>query len=92
MNNYITIKVSYCGLQNLLKYTNPVAYTRGVYGWNCDIYTFGRYAIATGYRPFGEVSPDYDIVKIYENKASEINDISELNKLIQEFIKVVANK
>lgn len=105
-NNYRNIiKLRAAELHYLLKFTEPAAYTSGVYGWNADVYDFGNVAIVMGYRPFGNISPDYDVVEkynqlgkeIYEeehNPAKDWNEEDEdkknrLNKLIQEFIKEV---
>lgn len=66
------IKVGYCDLQNLLNCETEKAYTAGVYGWNADIYDFGNVAICTGYRPFGNVSTDYNTTSKYEKLAEEI--------------------
>ena len=67
------ISVSYCALDSLLSHKNPVAYTSGVYGWNCDIYDIGcNWYIATGYRPFGNVSVDIDVINDIERRAEEI--------------------
>ena len=67
------ICVPYCGLQNLLNYENPVAYTVRREGWAADIYDMGGgVAIVTGYAPFGNVRPDYDICHKYENQAEKI--------------------
>ena len=76
MANYHTvIEVGYCGVQFLLRHKNPIAYTSGVYGWNSDIYDMGKgVAIVTGYRPFGNVHPNYDIVNSFEEKAKNICD------------------
>lgn len=56
MRNYSFCIVSfpYCDIQNIERYLNPIAYTSGVYGWNCDIYEPTSYNIhfTTGYRPF----------------------------------------
>lgn len=42
MANYnAIICVPYCGLQNLLNYENPVAYTVRREGWAADIYDMG---------------------------------------------------
>mgnify|MGYP000851571857 CR=1 FL=1 len=102
------IRVGASDLYYLLKFTEPVAYTSGVYGWNADVYGFGNVAIVTGYRPFGNIHPDYDIVEkynqlgkeIYEEKHNSTRDWNEededkknrLNKLIEEFIKEVTKQ
>lgn len=68
------IKVPYCALQTLLKYNKPVAYTCSkTYGWRADVYeiTFDT-VIVTGYAPFGNIVPDYEIIKKYEGKAKEL--------------------
>ena len=94
------IEVSYCGLQHLLYYKDPVAYTCGVYGWNADIYEIGRgSAICTGYRPFGDIRPDYELIREYDNKARDLIALSKefdfaelkemLDKLLDEFIEKV---
>ena len=94
------VEIGYCGLQHLLYYKNPVAYTCGVYGWNADIYEIGRgSAICTGYRPFGDIRVDYELVKEYDNKARDLIALSKefdfaelkemLDKLLNEFIEKV---
>lgn len=44
------LAVGYCDAAYLLKWTEPNAYTHGVYGWNFDAYTIGDILITTGYR------------------------------------------
>lgn len=91
------IYVGYAELQQLLKCTEPIAYTAGVYGWNADIYTIDGVAIVTGYRPFGNIKADYDICEKYENEANQIMQSvynyeeckTALNNLINEFIEEV---
>lgn len=46
-----TVCVGYCDLQNVLAGIDPVYYTAGIYGWNCDVYTIAGLTICTGYRP-----------------------------------------
>lgn len=72
-NKYPTVvSVGYCGLGAMLNYTDPQAYTCGVYGWNADVYDLGLgIALSTGYRPFGKAVP-HDIVKTYEDEAERI--------------------
>ena len=92
------ICIGYCNLQYLLYYRNAFAYTAGVYGWNADIYDIGGgVAICTGYRPFGNVSADYELVNEYDNKAREIihntkiddNPREKVDELLNEFIEKV---
>ena len=60
----------YCAIQGIENYlpglSKSTHYTRGVYGWNADVYCIeggGKFfAICTGYRPFG----------VYDEKLSEI--------------------
>ena len=72
-NNYPTIlKVGYCQIQHLLKHLEPIAYTFGPYGWNADIYDIKGYAICTGYRSFGNISPSYELCRLYDGKAQDV--------------------
>ena len=67
------ISVPYCGLQNLLNYEIPVAYTTRREGWAADIYDMGGgVAIVTGYAPFGNVRPAYELRERYETQAAAI--------------------
>ena len=65
------IAVGYCGACNLLRYSNPVGYGCGVYGWNFDVYEVGGVAICTGYRPAGR-GANWEILKEYERKAEKV--------------------
>lgn len=108
-SNYRSIiRLGAVELYYLLKFTEPVAYTSGVYGWNADIYDLGNVAIVTGYRSFGNITPDYEIVEkynklgreIYEEEHNPSKDWNEereeqekrLNQLINQFIKEVTNQ
>ena len=75
------IKVNNCKLQFLLNSFDPVTYTCGKNGWYSDIYaTDYNVYISTGYRPFGNIVPGADLVKKYEDAASEI--VSSTNNII----------
>ena len=91
MANYPkVIKIGYCDLQFLLKYESPITYTAGVYGWNADIYDFNGVAIVTGYRPFGNICPDRQIIEKYEKEARKIRynySYEEARKALQELQK-----
>lgn len=90
--------IGYCGLQHLLYYQNPIAYTCGVYGWYADIYNINGVIICTGYCPFGNIRADYNLTKEYDEKARQItNDRNksyeqrkeEVNSLLNEFIEKI---
>lgn len=67
------ICIPYCGLQNLLNYESPVAYTARREGWAADIYDMGDgVAIVTGYAPFGNIRPSYELREQYETQAEKI--------------------
>ena len=91
---YKIISVGYCELQGLLSYKSPVAYTRGLYGWNFDVYDIDGVAICTGYRgmPSKNSTTDYKLVREYEAKADG-KTAEEKEVLIREFIaKATAQK
>lgn len=74
LNNFTKVfRCGYCDLQNIYKFTEPTYYNSGVYGWNCDIYTYGlTVAITTGYRNLkGSRIPD-EIIRKYDKIAREI--------------------
>lgn len=66
------VRIGACDMQYLLAYQEPSYYTAGIYGWNCDIYFLPECAIATGYRPFGNVKPSYELVRKYDDAASDV--------------------
>lgn len=95
------IAVPYCGLYSLLYYYAPYAHTERREGWGADVYSLGTCAISTGYAPFGDVKPSYELRKKYEDVAEHIrNDFSldygmkkaALDTLLWEFIEEVLKK
>lgn len=66
------ICVTYCALQNLLSHESETAYITRREGWAADIYDFGATAIITGYAPFGNIRPGYEVCKRYDNAAEKI--------------------
>lgn len=100
-NNFYCCSVGYADLQNLLHYQSADFYTCGVYGWNMDVYTFGDYAITTGYRGMiDNVPKDYhSLIREYDDKARELlkaqwekpHDVlkAEINNLLKEFLQKV---
>lgn len=92
------ICIGYCDAQYLLNGKNPIAYNAGYYGWNCDIYDIKGVAIVTGYRPWGNINPDYKTIKKYEDEARKIasnswgsyqNIIDKIDQLLNQFIEEV---
>lgn len=78
LSNYSNvIKVGYCHLQTLLKFHSPTAYTASkTYGWQADVYEITPdTVIVTGYAPFGNIVPDYELIKEYENEAEILDDV-----------------
>lgn len=96
-NNYFNvIRIGYCDLQHLLTYKRPIAYTTRTEGWGCDIYEYNcNTVIATGYAPFGNIKPSYELTRKYDDKARELinkagynPDVEKcLNELLDEYIK-----
>lgn len=50
---------------------SEIAYTTRAEGWGADIYDFGNIAIATGYAPFGNIRPGYEVNQRYEERAAK---------------------
>ena len=93
------LAINYCGAQYLLRNHAPVAYTCGVYGWNFDVYTVDGVTICTGYRGMVGKSPDWEVLREYENRARELwedrcrtwEERSEaVERLLHEFLEKVA--
>ena len=95
------ISVPYCSLQNLLNYESPIAYTARREGWAADIYDMGGgVAIVTGYAPFGNVRPAYELREQFEKQAETIRhnytiswteQREQLRQLAKEFIAEATN-
>lgn len=67
------VEVPYCNLQHVLCYKMPFGYTTRVEGWAADIYYIDSdTVIATGYAPFGNIKPGYELCRQYEAKAEQI--------------------
>jgi hypothetical protein len=67
------ICVGYCNLQHLLYYTDADFVTVRAEGWGADIYKIDyNTVIVTGYAPFGNIRPCYDLQEDYDRKACAI--------------------
>lgn len=91
MHNYSNvIEVGYCGMQSLLRNRTQEAYTSGRYRWNADLYNLGDIhpstVIVTGYRPFGNIKPDHEVIKKYEEAASKTKSNDLLRKFVEDVI------
>ena len=72
-----TFRAGYCDLQDILTGIEPVAYTCGVYGWNCDIYETHGVTITTGYRGMTGKRIESELIQKYSKKIRAIkNDYS----------------
>lgn len=81
------IRIGYTDAYHLLKDKRPAAYTCGVYGWNADVYEIDKNTlIVTGYRPFGNICPDYSTVCEYNQKAMQVETREEREALLAEFV------
>lgn len=68
------IAIGYCNAQFLLHYMSPEAYTTRAEGWASDVYVVNYdTAISTGYKPFGNIKPSFDLLNHYEDKAQKID-------------------
>ena len=94
------ICVGSLNLYYLLRFKDARFYTAGMYGWNADIYEISNNTvIVMGDRPFGNIKPEYDIVRGFEDRAKEIIARSDFSKyeehekaiddLLGEFMQVV---
>lgn len=66
------ISVYYCRLQNVLMYRDCNFYTTRAEGWGADIYDVDGVAIVTGYDPFGNINPSYELCKKFDDEASDV--------------------
>lgn len=69
------INVSYCNLQYLLNVANitPTYYCTRAEGWACDIYIINNNTVVvTGYAPFGNIKPSFNLCEKYEAKAEKL--------------------
>ena len=73
------LAVGYCNLHYLLRTREADHYTTRIEGWAADIYSVGAVAIATGYKPFGDIRPSYELCKRYNEQAQEIVKKHSLN-------------
>ena len=90
------ISIPYCRAQYLLQYVAPFYYTcSNLYGWRSDVYIVDGVAISTGYAPFGNICPAYEIVRKWEEKARAVSETIDhwrdryeiVNGYLKEFIK-----
>lgn len=73
----------FCDLQYLLKNHEPTAYTRGVYGWNFDVYEVYGVTICTGYR--GMPGERLQGIEEYEHRSQTVGAPERVERLLQEF-------
>ena len=79
-------------IQYLLQYHNANAYTTRTEGWAADIYDIGSVSIVTGYSPFGNIKPSYDLVHKYNELARDIQSSDDVWELKRAKIEVLLNE
>lgn len=95
------ICVSYCNLQNLLRFQEPFAYSARSEGWACDYYKVNEVLISTGYAPIDSkrTHSTYEICRKYDEAARKIirdwslsyeEQEEKVNALLMEYIKEVS--
>lgn len=92
------ISMPYCSAQSLLRFVEPIAYTSGTYGWDCDYYDIDGVCVCTGYRTVGAPIDHYKLSS-YEHTACIISDSNmsyddqstEVNTLLSTMIQEVTN-
>lgn len=68
------IAINYGKAQFLLQYMSPKACTFRKEGKASDIYVINRdTVISTGYKPFGNIKPSFDLLDYYNDKARKID-------------------
>lgn len=91
------IAINYCKAQYLLQYMSPEACTVRREGQASDIYVINRdTVISTGYKPFGNIKPSFDLLDYYEDKARKIDPslpfedrVKATTQLLNEFIEKI---
>lgn len=92
-NNFSRVyNLSNVGLDRILRFFTPFAYTCGVYGWNADYYNIEGIIVGIGYRSVvGETIKDTKLIKKFralEKRASELTWTDDnFNKKKQRVIK-----
>lgn len=87
------------GLDNLLYFISPFAYSTRSEGHACDYYEIGNFCLSSGDAPIGK-KYNRDLGKIFEAKAKKINESTffkretkekKINALLLEFATQLAN-
>lgn len=74
--DYYKVYLPYCDLQEYVEFLQPLYYTSGTYGWNCDGYVLqGDYLLTTGYRSLLGKKLEYS-----DSDITELKHIRELYK------------
>ena len=85
----------YCGLQNLLRYTEADYYYSNAYGWRFDVYCVNGLTIISGYDSIKQAT-ELTAVEEYDKKAEEVlrsvrtyNEAKkQLDALLEEFCNI----
>lgn len=90
------IYFGYCELYPLEKYLRKLGYTKGVYGWNANVYIINNNTcFVTGYRPFGNINGNKykNLIKEYAKNLDELlNKKGYVNVNLYDYIQELSNK
>lgn len=66
------VSIPYCHAQDLLSCMDTKIYTSSKYGWDADVFVVNDdVAVVTGYRPFGNVEVNHEVLERYEMLAGD---------------------
>ena len=60
----------YCEIPAMTEKLRPEVYNSGIYGWNYDGYSIGKYWILTGYRNCPGIPISRDLIENFNRKAA----------------------
>ena len=78
-----------------LKYFNKIGYNSGVYGWNYDVYEYGRNVLLVGYRvpSFATYIEPKEVEKVaFKNLQEKINSIEITKQALIKELQAFTNK
>jgi hypothetical protein len=87
-NYHHIIRVPYCAAQNMLKFSEPIAYSTRAEGWACDYYDIDGVLISTGYAPLDSKNAytNYKTTRKYDDMAREVMEREEVENILKAYV------